>query len=185
MKRGIRCEGYPTDRIFVSYDQSTMQLQYVGRTRSATPKKLEDINATPQIRQQLFATFMGAYFPADTEGASEVDSWRYLISGFNSLPHKTLMLQRALSAISCVYIGRINDDDRLSHHGIKLYNSSMRSISKMICTKSHTEDALYATTIFQMIEVGLIPGHCCTSIPEEDQATPLSFKSHCTDNAFL
>ncbi|CAI7666144.1 unnamed protein product [Penicillium pancosmium] len=129
-----------------------MQVQNVGRTRTATPKSLDDINSVPEIREQLFATFMGAYFPACMDGDTHVDSWRYLISSFQVLPHKTMMLQRALSAICCVYIGRINDDERLSHHGIQLYNSSMRSMSKMLCTKTHSEDSLYATVIFQMIE---------------------------------
>lgn len=141
-----------------------MQLQAVGRTRTATPKNLEDINTDPQIREQLFATFMGAYFPTQSEGDSQVDSWRYLISSFHVLPNKTLMLQRALSAISCAYVGRLNDDDRLSHHGIQLYNSSMRSMSKMLCTRTHTEDALYATVIFQMIEVSRIWNRQCTAL---------------------
>jgi hypothetical protein len=153
MKRGIECGGYSANRIFISYDQKTMQVQNVGRTKTATPKSLDDINSVPEIREQLFATFMGAYFPACMDGDTHVDSWRYLISSFEVLPHKTTMLQRALSAICCVYIGRINSDDRLSHHGIQLYNSSMRSMSKMLCTKTHSEESLYATVIFQMIEV--------------------------------
>lgn len=133
-----------------------MHLQYMARAPSATPKSLTDINSTLEMREQLFATFMGVYFPADAAGSSQVDPWRYLISSFHVLPHKTMMLQRALSAIASVYIARTNNDERLSHHGIQLYNSSMRSMSKMLCTKSHTEDALYATIIFQMIEVSLM-----------------------------
>ncbi|KAJ5984006.1 hypothetical protein N7481_006105 [Penicillium waksmanii] len=152
MKRGIECGGYSANRIFISYDQKTMQVQNVGRSRTATPKSLDDINSVPEIQEQLFATFMGAYFPACMNGDTHVDSWRYLISSFQVLPHKTMMLQRALSAICCVYIGRINDDERLSHHGIQLYNSSMLSMSKMLCTKTHSEESLYATVIFQMIE---------------------------------
>lgn len=155
MKRGIECGGYTSSRIFISYDQTTMQLQNVGRARSATPKSLEEINSDPEIREQLFSTFMGAYFPTCIEGDTHVDSWRYLISSFQVLPQKTTMLQRALSAICCVFIGRINDDERLSNHGIQLYNSSMRSMSKMLCTKTHSEDSLYATVIFQMIEVSI------------------------------
>lgn len=148
MKREIKCGGYTTSRIFISYDQTTMQMQSVGRSRSATPKNLANINSISEIREQLFSNLMGLTFLVLQKVFLK---WNrgIILSNFTVLPQKTLALQRALFAIYCVYVGGLNNDDRLSHHGIQLYTSLMQSVAKMLCTKTHTEDSLYATVIFK------------------------------------
>jgi hypothetical protein len=69
------------------------------------------------------------------------------------LPKKTHMLDTAITAISCVYLGKIKNDGRVFGHGLQLYNRAIQDMSSMICQNVYTDDIIYTSVIFQEIEV--------------------------------
>lgn len=108
------------------------------------------------MREQCVSEYLYGYFPTQM-AVSDVDMWHYLLQGFAGLPNKTEMLDKTLSAISCLYLGKATRDDRMSKHGIQLYNTAIRHMSNMISRDSFTEEILYTAVIFQEIESSYCP----------------------------
>ncbi|CAI7616690.1 unnamed protein product [Penicillium manginii] len=88
---------------------------------------------------------------------SDVDMWHYLLQGFAGLPNKTEMLDMTLSAITCLYMGKARKDDRMSKHGLQLYNGAIRHLSSMISRDVFSEDIVYTAVLFQEIESSYCP----------------------------
>jgi hypothetical protein len=105
------------------------------------------------VRGQVFASFHDLYFPRDTNIVSNVDFWQFLISGFASLPKKTEMLEKAITAVSCLYLGKMKGDKRLFYYGLQLYTDAIRLLLNAIYRGSHDNEIIYTTVIFQEIEV--------------------------------
>jgi hypothetical protein len=118
------------------------------------PSPIATINAALVSKDQIFAVFLDHYFPVDHSGSPYgVDLWHYLIESFFNLPQKTHMLETAITAISCVYLGKLKTDSRVLRHGLQLYNQAIQDMSSMICRNIYTDDIIYTTVIFQEIEV--------------------------------
>lgn len=66
------------------------------------------------------------------------------------------MVDRAVSAISCLFLGKTNRDTPIFQHGVQLYNSAMRQVSNMIRQGILTNEILYTVAIFQEINVWMI-----------------------------
>lgn len=107
----------------------------------------------PAMRGQVFSEFTNIYFPQSIDTSYALDVWHYLISGFSTLPKKTEMLDKAIAALACFYLGKQRKDDRLFHHGIQLYNSAIRHLSIMMSQNNYCDDIVYTTIVFQEIEV--------------------------------
>jgi hypothetical protein len=107
----------------------------------------------PAMRSQMFSEFANIYFPQSIDTSYNLDVWHYLISGFSALPKKTQMLDKAIAALACFYLGKLRNDKRLFHHGIQLYNSAIRHLSTMMSQNNYCDDIVYTTIVFQEIEV--------------------------------
>lgn len=68
-------------------------------------------------------------------------------------PAQSEMLQRALTALSSIYFGRVNHDSGLFQSGIQQYNIAIRHMSRMLSCEKHTDDMIYTTVLFQVIQV--------------------------------
>lgn len=112
------------------------------------------IDAASINRDQILSLFLDNYFPAFHSGSPHgVELWHSLFEGFFMLPKKTHMLDTAITAISCVYLGKIKNDGRVFGYGLQLYNRAIQDMSSMICQNIHTDDIIYTSVIFQEIEV--------------------------------
>lgn len=115
------------------------------------------------LRQQFISEYLHGYFPTKM-AVSHVDMWHYLLQGFAGLPNKTEMLDKTLSAITCLYIGKARQDDRMSKHGLQLYNGAIRHLSSMISRDVFSEEIVYTAVLFQEIEVSIFSLDCLISL---------------------
>ncbi|KAJ5090164.1 hypothetical protein N7532_008848 [Penicillium argentinense] len=97
---------------------------------------------------------MSAYLPLNTVGSEGTDVWYHLITRFATVPSRsdTTLLDRAMSALTCVGLGQIKQDQQMLYHGTQLYNAAIRHMSSLIQRNVPTEELLYATVIFQRLE---------------------------------
>jgi hypothetical protein len=163
IKRGIECLGYVETRILVHQasaqpevldndtQRSTHSLQYSRRAQEFVFPRAP--SASPVMRAQLSSSFLDTYFPSHMEKIAGIDSWYVLFSNWVTLPSKNELLDRALSALSCICLGRTNDDRGLYHHGLLQYNKAIRLQSNMINRGLCTEEMLYSALVFIEVEV--------------------------------
>lgn len=115
------------------------------------------VNSHPEDRSLIFSSFLSAYFPLDTVGLVGADVWYHLFTGFATLPSRTdtsaSLLDKSLCAMTCVALGQIKQDQQLVYYGTSLYNAAIKHMSNMIHRNTPNEELLYATVIFQRLEV--------------------------------
>lgn len=104
------------------------------------------------MRAQMFSSFIQLHFSADNP-PSNVNLQQFLHSSIYHLPRKDEVLDKALAAMSCLYLGRINNDTRVFFHGIQLYNDAIGILAKLIHRNTYTDAILYAAFIFQELAV--------------------------------
>lgn len=63
------------------------------------------------------------------------------------------MLETAMSALSCLYFGASNHDERLLRQGTQLYNNTIRFMTSRLQRSNITDDIIYTSVIFKAIEV--------------------------------
>ena len=63
------------------------------------------------------------------------------------------MLEKAISALSCLHIGKAYRNKSIFNYGLELYNGSIRHMAEMIGRGRFHEDIIYTGVIFQDIEV--------------------------------
>lgn len=156
------CPGYTQGHHFFAHYSAThiskisktgpkSEVQIVNRAK-LLPRKVE---AHPQIRMQLHASFMDSYYPSglDMKAIREVDFFFQIMSSFIDLPVKTVMLETAISALTCLYFGAANHDQCLLRQGTQLYNNTIRIMTRRIHGCSVTDDIIYTSVIFKAIEV--------------------------------
>lgn len=112
------------------------------------------ISSGPVFRDQLKSSFLHLHFPVNTRRPSfNVDLFQPLFTDIAALPRKTLMLEQAISAVSCVFLGKVDGNDNMLRHGLQLYNSSIRHMSRILSRDAYSADLVYTSMIFQEIEV--------------------------------
>ncbi|KAJ5082815.1 hypothetical protein N7532_011858 [Penicillium argentinense] len=157
IKRDIQCLGYEKTRTFIyhSYEEPEKkhdagnQLQRIARTHKVAP--VRTVASEPMMREQVFSSFVDLCFPTHMD-VSNVDMWRFLVQNFSILPGKSDMLEKTISSVSCLFLGKINHDDRMFNQGLRLYNSAVRQMAKMISQDAYSDDLVYTAVIFQEIE---------------------------------
>ncbi|KAJ5172225.1 hypothetical protein N7492_004818 [Penicillium capsulatum] len=168
VKRGIKC-GRP-DQLRILFHQSDLsgdakskpakgssnQVQFAKRPRALVWQ--ESVDSTFVYRAQLFGQYMDCYFPIQLAGALGNDPLHHLLRNFTYLPNKTKMLEHAISAASCVFMGKIRHDTTLLQEGLLLYNSAVRHMSQTINQKGYCDELVYAAAIFLAIEEVHCPG---------------------------
>jgi hypothetical protein len=111
-----------------------------------------NVTSGPVAREQVFSSFTNVFF-SHTEEVSSLNLWQYLIYNFATLPNKTNMLERAISAVSCLYMGKINNDDHMYNYGLDLYGTAIRSVKNNIYRNAWNAEIVYTAVIFQELEV--------------------------------
>ncbi|KAJ5684671.1 uncharacterized protein N7477_001016 [Penicillium maclennaniae] len=158
--------GYEHDRTFIHHDHGKVLARSRARnaqTQSHTANSIQSVlvpqavDAPPTDRAQLFSSFLSAYFPLYTAGIAGADVWYHLITGLSTIPNKGPVLDKALSSLTCVGLGQINQDQRMLYQGTRLYNATVRHMSDMIERRLPNEELLFATVIFQRLEPLLSP----------------------------
>lgn len=166
-KRGLTCPGYRGKLFFQHvFTQTGNPEDGPGEIQSGLEVDLSPevalpptINAAPQIRQQISSSYMDSWFPSTnlpepgTDIYYPVGDWNWLFTNFLQLSSNSPMLEEAVVAVSSISLGKMNRDDSLVHRGVASYNQSIRLMSNMIQQNMLTEELLFATVTFQMIEV--------------------------------
>lgn len=111
-----------------------------------------NVTTGPVAREQVFSSFTNVFF-SHTEEVSSLNLWQYLIYNFATLPNKTNMLERAISAVSCLYMGKMNKDDHMYNYGLDLYGTAIRSVKNNIYRNAWNAEIVYTAVIFQELEV--------------------------------
>lgn len=103
------------------------------------------------VGNQLFASYLYDYFPANP--SCPFDMSHIIISSIYMLPPQSLMLEKAKSALSCVFLSKLHRDRTLLQYGLSLYTQAIQSMSKALSRKAYSYDIIYACVIFGQIEV--------------------------------
>ena len=102
-------------------DNYSLELQHFSRPQLLallkTPNLPQTVTSGPMIRNQIFSSYLSAYFPRNKEHACDIDMPQFIISSISVLPQKSSMLDKALSALSCVFLGKIRHDEQFLQHG--------------------------------------------------------------------
>ncbi|KAJ6028081.1 hypothetical protein N7540_003657 [Penicillium herquei] len=65
------------------------------------------------------------------------------------------MIEKAISALSSIYLGKIKGDESILRYGVELYNESIRLLTNNLRRGILDDDVLYTTVVFQVREVVL------------------------------
>ncbi|KAJ5574133.1 uncharacterized protein N7459_008560 [Penicillium hispanicum] len=170
IKRGVPCEGYSNNEFLTHYtcapepteskragsSTSTAQVQrYHGRAQPLRTSAA--VNPGPEKRTQIYSAFLASYLPSNTVGLEKVDSRCFLIMNFLQAS-RSEMLEQATSALACVFLGKTNRDEALTHYGIYHYNEAIRLLAGALQRGQCHDDILYTSVIFQMFEAIHCPG---------------------------
>ncbi|OQE18639.1 hypothetical protein PENSTE_c017G00673 [Penicillium steckii] len=172
-KRKLVCQGYDRDDgLFIHHDQKSSNSHRGSQNLpGTTPGRSRSIQYTqPQVqvqsgalcrgseRLQIFSSYYDLYFPKNSK-VSQVDFWQFLISGFAALPKKSMMLEKAICAVSSFYIGKMIGDTRLFNYGLQMYTEAMRILRRNIQLGFFGNEMIYTAVIFQEIEKIHRPRH--------------------------
>jgi hypothetical protein len=105
------------------------------------------------IGSQLFASYLNGYFPSKVRPTCLLDTSYIIISGIHELPQKSSMLEKASSALSCVFLGKLYRDEALLRYGLRLYNRAIQEMSKALTRRAYSDDIVYTCMLFGQIEV--------------------------------
>lgn len=122
------------------------------------PKTIEN---GPAMRMQLSSSFMSSYFPLEEERRVEtigINVFYYLTSNTIQLPNHSEMLEKAIGAISCMYLGKVNNDPPMVQKSIGLYNQAISGLVSRIQRGCLSDDVFYTVILFQAYEVHLTQG---------------------------
>jgi hypothetical protein len=142
------------DQIDVNYFP---KLQYFNQSQPLallqSYKLLQTIASGPMMRDQVFSLYLSGYFPQKMERTCDIDMSQFILSGIYALPQKSPMLERACSALSCVFLGKIYHNQQILQHGLRLYNQAIRQVAYAISRNAYNDDIVYTCVIFQQIQV--------------------------------
>ncbi|KAJ5288820.1 hypothetical protein N7478_001850 [Penicillium angulare] len=120
------------------------------------------IDSGPTECVQISSTYINICFPMDIPQASGIDlyfdkdAWYQIFTHIQQLSNKSQMLERAVTAISLVCLGKVEHDDTLVEQGIWWYNSSIRRLLHIITRNEWSEEVVFATIMFQMLEIASV-----------------------------
>lgn len=116
------------------------------------------VDSGPAAREQLFAAYVTSYFPIDVTGATQLDPWFDLVEGTATLPSRPMMLEKAVAAKSCLFLGKINNDERMFCHGLQLFNNAIQHMSRQLSKKKnvYSDELVFTVVYFQKLVVSLL-----------------------------
>lgn len=105
------------------------------------------------VSSQVFSSYLDDFFPRMVKPACVVNLTYPIISTIYMLPQKSLMLQKATSALSCVFLGKLHRDKPVLQYGLSLYNEAIYEMSKRISRRDYSAELIYTCVLFEQIEV--------------------------------
>ncbi|KAJ5669442.1 hypothetical protein N7462_010512 [Penicillium macrosclerotiorum] len=125
--------------------------KWVASTRATSLPQI--VTPGQAKRDQVFSFYLSDYFPRMMERTCDIDVSQYIIKGICALPRKSPMLEKAFSALSCVFLGSVHKDEHMLQHGVSLYNQAIQHLANAINRSSYSDDVVYTCVIFQQIQV--------------------------------
>ncbi|KAK5788966.1 hypothetical protein VI817_009924 [Penicillium citrinum] len=112
------------------------------------------------MRSQLYSFLLGAYFPTNVRRTTDIEQVQYFfLNSSNMLERpgarddKFMISEKALSAMSCISLGRFNRDYRMTRYGVQLHRATTHHISKLMVQDPYNEDYMRAMVILKILEV--------------------------------
>ncbi|KAJ5691650.1 hypothetical protein N7488_012385 [Penicillium malachiteum] len=194
VKRNIPCPGY-RGRLFFQQifthtqpgssrsPESEERKTIPGPAPIPTPERSHTVSptsiASPETRNQISSSYVNSWFPTTNLRERGMDicypigDWYWIYQNFLQVSSNSPLLERALFAVSAISLGKLHRDDALLHSGIVAYNDSIRIMLDMIQQNALSEDVLFATVTFQMIEVVHCPHGLGTFLSHVDATNRL------------
>lgn len=142
-------------------DSYYLELQYFSRQQLLAPSKTSNLSpivpSARMMRSQIFSSFLSECYPCNVECASDINMSQFILSGISVLPQRSPMLELALSALSCVFLGKTHHDGQFLQHGLQLYNRAICYMSNVISRNVYTDDMVYTSVVFQQLQVRTLP----------------------------
>ncbi|KAJ5980264.1 hypothetical protein N7481_007562 [Penicillium waksmanii] len=145
------------------------------------------VNTASFSREQVVASYINVYFPDDITGTLDLDPWYTLLSGISAIPNKPVMLEKAMAATSCIYLGKLNKDTRMLNHGLQLYNGAIHHVSRELSRNRYTDELFFTIGIFQILVAMYCP-HGLDVMVHQTAVTNGIFKhilSHSTNSPII
>lgn len=117
------------------------------------PALVQAVPSGAMVSSQLFSSYLDDYFPRRVKPTCAVNLSFPIISTIYTLPQKSPMLQKATSALSCIFLGKTHGDKPVLQYGISLYNGAIHEMSKALSRRDYKADLVYTCSVFEQIEV--------------------------------
>ncbi|KAJ5113815.1 hypothetical protein N7456_002349 [Penicillium angulare] len=169
-KKGLKCPGYDQYRNWVN-GSSTRALFRLERDNpssvvyaasgSSSPISpispiLPDIYSKQPMREQIHSFYVNFHLPTG-EKFSDVNMEAFIQVGIGLLPQKGELIEKAITALACLFLGKKNNHHRLVSHGIRLYNEAICIMTRLINRNIYTDEILYAAFTFQELAASYSP----------------------------
>ncbi|KAI9931740.1 hypothetical protein MW887_010319 [Aspergillus wentii] len=160
VKNGHVCTGYERNRVFIHKTSGNDTQKLVCRSKPATgsskkPQPIEvaseipHLNANPQVRSQLAASFIDSYLPP-----GQYITGKNLFETLPDLAGRSQLLDKAIISLSTAFVATQQRDDRLLQSSTRLYGNAMETLHGRIMSGNNlSKDILYTTVIFQVYEL--------------------------------
>lgn len=125
---------------------------------AALPSRLPiAVQSAQAMRDQVFASFMQSFFSTTGCLSSSANFDDSIFHRIGALAQKSQMTDRALSAMSCLFLGKVNHNTSMFNHGLYLYHTAIRQMTNLIRqnTQAYANEILYTVFLFQEIDVRL------------------------------
>ncbi|KAJ5950012.1 hypothetical protein N7454_001596 [Penicillium verhagenii] len=107
----------------------------------------------PEVRTQLFSTFMHTFFSRNTKTNSKDDTLYFLMAHFPILAGESELIDRSVIALVSAVLAKKANDSLLTRQGLEIYNSALDVMSCSLRRKAPpTSNMLYATILFHTYE---------------------------------
>ena len=116
-----------------------------------------DVHSTQAMRNQVLSSFMQSFFPGTRSLSSSPNFDDSIFHSNGALAQKSQMTERALSAMSCLFLGKVNHNTSIFNHGLYLYHTAIQQLTNIMRKDTHRyiNEILYAVFLFQKIDVCL------------------------------
>lgn len=113
---------------------------------------LPDFYSKQPMREQIHSFYVNFHLPTGEE-FSNVNMEAFIQVGIGLLPQKGELVEKAITALACLFLGKKNNHHRLVSHGIRLYNEAICIMTRLINRNIYTDEILYAAFTFQELAV--------------------------------
>lgn len=115
-------------------------------------------NVNVQVRTQVVANFIDSYAPSALVCDGKSGAFMHLQDTFPIFIGRSPVLDKAVTALSSAFLAKRNQDYQLLSYSTRLYGESLQIVHRRIQTgRNCSQDFLFATVIFQLYEVCVIP----------------------------